>query len=370
MNENKFNTNQFSFSWTLVGALFALVFVAAACTSVAGGFLSGAASLPLATIPTDATATATPFNPVEATITPTPLPPTTATPQPSPTPIDPWENFPPPVEVSAIDIRRPLTPHEHNDELINIMLLGSDQRPNEYGHRTDVMMLVSIDPREHTVKLLSFPRDLYVFIPGRRVDRINVADAVGGSEMVKNTILYNFGLEVDHLVRINFYGFMGVVDALGGIDVEVGAYLSDKCGRQWTYSPGEYHMDGFQALCYMRMRKTTGDFDRLRREQEVIMALFKKVLSIDGLTRVPEMYDQFKTFVETDMGLDDVFVLLPTAVDVARDPSVIEHYDIGPDMGSLWRVPYSGASVILPDWDAIEAMLVESFGLPVQNREG
>lgn len=354
-----------------IGAFLALIFILVACSTVAGGFLGGAAPFagPLVTVPPNATSTATPFRPVEPTITPTPLPPTTATPLPSPTPIDPWENFPAPKEPSAIEIRRPLKTQEDNDDLVNIMLLGSDQRPYEYGHRTDVMMLVSIDTKENTVKLLSFPRDLYVFIPGWRIDRINVADGIGGTEMVKNTILYNFGLEIDHIVRVNFYGFMGVVDALGGIDVEVGAYLSDKCGRWWTYTPGTYHMDGFQALCYVRMRKTTGDFDRLRREQEVVMALFKEVLSINGLTRVPELYEQFKTFVETDLTLEDVVTMLPTAIKVAGDQTLIEHFDIGPDMGTLWRVPYSGASVILPNWEAIEAMLVNSFGIPEQNRQ-
>lgn len=370
MRQDNFVRNQFPFPLKHFLILLGLIFIIAACTTLAGGFLGSPAQLtaPLVTVPPDATATATPFSPVEATITPTPLPPTTPTPSPSPTPVDPWENFPAPVEASAIELRRPLKPHEENDELVNILILGSDQRPYEYGHRTDVMMLVSIDPKEHTVKMLSFPRDLYVFIPGWRTDRINVADGRGGDVMVKNTILYNFGMEVDHIVRINFYGFMGAVDALGGIDVEVGGYLSDKCGRQWSYSPGVYHMDGFQALCYVRMRKTTGDFDRLRREQEVMMALFNEALSINGLARVPELYDQFKAFVETDMSVEDVFKLLPTAAEVARDPTLIERYDVGPEMGSLWRVPYSGASVILPNWEAIEAMLIESFGIPEQNR--
>ena len=351
-----------------MAALLAAIFVIAACSTITGGALIGAAPPDrlLATVPADATATATPFSPAEPTTTPTPLPLTTPTFTPSPTPVEVWENFKAPVEGSAIDLRRPLYPHEANEDLINVMLLGSDQRPHGYGHRTDVMMLVSIDPGEHTVKLLSFPRDLYVFIPGWRVDRINVADGIGGPEMVADTILYNFGMEVDHWARINFIGFMNGVDALGGIDVQVGGYLQDKCGRYWTYSPGLYHMDGFQALCYVRMRKTTGDFDRLRREQEVVFALFDKVLSLDGITRAPELYDQFKSLVETDMRVDDILRLLPTAAEVAGDTSQIEHYDIGPEMGTLWRVPYSGASVILPDWEAIEEMLVDNFGLPEQ----
>lgn len=302
-----------------------------------------------------------------ASSTPLSDPMTTSTPPPKPTPVDPWEDFAAPAEPSAIEIRRPMHVSSDADQLINIIVLGSDQRPNDYGHRTDVMLLVSINPDTQMVKLLSFPRDLYVYIPGWRVDRINVADAKGGPEMVADTIRYNFGLQIDHWVRVDFSGFTRIVNALGGIDVQVGGRLQDECGRVWSYSPGVYHMDGFQALCYARMRKTTGDFDRLRREQELALALFDKVLSINGLKQIPELYRQYRGFVETNLDLADVISLVPAAVHVAGDPSAIQRYDIGPEMGSLWRVPVSGASVILPEWDPIEAMLEDAFGLSVQS---
>jgi LCP family protein required for cell wall assembly len=231
------------------------------------------------------------------------------------------------------------------------------------------MMLVSLDLEAGTATLLSFPRDLYVFIPGWRVDRINVADAYGGPERVAQTILYNFGIEVDHTVMINFYGFKQVVDALGGIDVKVEAYLYDECGRRdWSYSPGRtYHMDGFAALCYVRMRKTTGDFDRLRRQQETMLAIFNKMLTLEGLTRVPDLYAQFRSYVETDISVEDTLRLLPLATKLAADPDRIHRYSIDPTMASQWRVPYSGASVLLPDWEAIEPMLHEIFESPPQD---
>jgi LCP family protein required for cell wall assembly len=254
------------------------------------------------------------------------------------------------------------------ENVINIMILGSDERPYEYGHRTDVMMLASLNLDNSTVTLLSFPRDLYVFIPGWRVDRINVADAYGGPERVAQTILYNFGIEVDHTVMVNFYGFRQVVDSLGGINVNVGAFLQDECGhRVWTYSAGRtYTMDGFAALCYVRMRKTSGDHDRLRRQQEVLLAIFEKTLTLEGLSRVPELYSQFLTYVETDISVEDTLRLLPLATKLSSEPERIKRFSIDPTMGSLWRVPYSGASVILPEWPAIKSLLYEVFETPPQ----
>jgi LCP family protein required for cell wall assembly len=281
---------------------------------------------------------------------------------PTPTSVDPWGNFPAPVEPSAIEIRRPLTPLNVPEGTVNIIILGSDQRPYEYGHRTDTMMLLSLDPQGGKATLLSFPRDLYVFIPGWRMDRINTADPNGGPDRIAQTMLYNFGLEVHHWVRANFWGFTQAVDTLGGIDVQVGAGLRDECGGiYWRYGEGSYHMDGFTALCYVRMRRVTGDFDRMRRQQEVVLAIFDRVLSLDGLSRAPELYTQFNSMVETDMELDDILPLLPLAAKLSSDPSQIHRLEIGVDMGELWRVPYSGASVIQPKWDAIEAMLLENF---------
>ncbi len=348
----------------LIATIVIFIFMIGACTNIAGLLMSGvpADRILMATIDPNPTATATPFGPIPPTITPPPPPSATATPPATPTSVDPWGDFPAPVEPSAVEIRRPMQPLKVSEDTVNIMILGSDQRPYEYGHRTDTMMLVSLDPVAGTATLLSFPRDLYVFIPGWRMDRINTADPNGGPERVAQTVLYNFGLEVHHWVRVNFWGFTQAIDTLGGIDVQVGKGLSDECGGiQWRYGVGTYHMDGFKALCYVRMRHVTGDFDRMRRQQEVVLAIFNRVLSLDGLARAPELYTTFRSMVETDMDLDEILTLLPLAAKLSADPSQITRLEIGVEMGELWRVPYSGASVIQPKWDAIQNMLHEHF---------
>jgi LCP family protein required for cell wall assembly len=249
------------------------------------------------------------------------------------------------------------------DDVVNIVILGSDYRPERTGSRSDTFIVLSLDPGTGTVTMISIPRDLYVYLPGWRVDRINTADPRGGPEMVKNTILYNLGIEVDHWVRVYFSGFVTAVDLLGGIYVNVGSYTSDQCGDTiYTYSPGMYQMDGYTALCYVRMRKMSSDFDRLRRQQEVVKALFNRILNLDGLSRVPQLYDQFDSLMQTDMELSDILPLVPLAATIASDPSQIHAYSIGSNMVTMWRVPYSGASVLLPNWDAIKDMLQDAFG--------
>ena len=102
---------------------------------------------------------------------------------------------------------------------INILLLGSDQRRGSGGFRTDVVLLVTINPADNSINITSFPRDLYVNIPGYSQNRINTAHARGGFETMANTFEYNFGVRPDYYALINFWSFVDVVNSLGGIDV-------------------------------------------------------------------------------------------------------------------------------------------------------
>ncbi len=346
------------FAW-----LTGLALTLTGCTgAISGLFGGGASGAPLVTRNPGATRTPTPFAALAPTRTPIPTATSTPGPTASPTPVNPWGDFAGPVEPSAIEIPPPMPPMPFPAGAVNIVLLGSDLRPNLGGWRTDTMLVLSLNPTAGTVTLLSIPRDLYVYIPGFRIDRVNTADVRGGFPMVSATLLYNLGVRVDHWARINFSGFIAGVDALGGIDVQVTGYLYDECGRRyWRYKPGVYHMDGFTALCYVRMRKASSDFDRLRREQEVTLALFTKVLSVNALTRLPEVYDQFSSLVKTDMTVGDLLPLVPLAANVAADRTRIHQYAIGSSLVTSWRVPYSGAAVLLPNRDAIQAMLQNAF---------
>ena len=231
------------------------------------------------------------------------------------------------------------------------------------GYRTDTLMIASLNPSEGTGTLLSIPRDLYVYIPGWKISRINTAEPRGGFEMIANTVLYNFGIPLHHWVRVEFTGLSKAVNLLGGITVQSTGNLYDECGgTYYSYGVDEYKMDGFTALCYVRMRKTSSDFDRLRRQQEVVRAMFSQVIRIDGLEKVPELFELFGHTFATDLRLDDLLELLPLAASMATDPASVRQFSIDQSMTEGFRVPGSGAAVLLPRRGLIQAMLNEAFG--------
>ncbi|NIS78819.1 MAG: hypothetical protein GTO14_00985 [Anaerolineales bacterium] len=339
--------------------LLLLLGVVSACNSM-GAIFPGAVGVgaPLVTADPLASETPTPFIPILPTATSPPVATYTPTPAPSPTNMLPWGSFAPPSEPSAIEIPPPMPLIQQPENSINIILLGSDQRPKDGAFRTDTMMILMLDPDNGKATMLSIPRDLYVFIPGWRVDRINTADVRGGTQWVFDAVRYNFGIELDYWVRVNFGGFITAIDALGGIYVQVGKSLYDRCGDfDYSYSPGTQYMDGYTALCYVRMRKRTSDFDRLRRQQEVVQAIFNRVLSLDGLSRVPDLYNQFNYLVQTNLTLEGILPLVPLGANLASDPSLIQRLTIDPSLASSFRVPYSGAAVLLPDRTGIQAMI-------------
>jgi LCP family protein required for cell wall assembly len=350
----------------LAVSMFVLLVAAAAgvaCTLSVPAVLAGPTSTPVVLPYLPATWTPTTTSPQQSTPTRTPTGTTTPAPTQTPTPANPWEGFAGPTQPSAIDIPRPMPLIEQPESVVNIVVIGTDSRANMGIARSDTLMIASLDKASGQVTLLSIPRDLYVYIPGWRVDRINTADVYGREDLVKTTILYNFGLRTDHFIRVGFSGFIETVNMLGGIDVHVTRSLSDSCGgRQYNYTPGVYHMDGFTALCYVRMRYSTSDFDRLRREQEVIEAIFAKTFSLYGLTKVPQLFANFGNLVQTDITVADALPLTPLAGSIAADPSRIHLYRVDQTMVTSYRVPSSGAAVLLPNREAISAMLQTAFG--------
>jgi len=334
---------------------------------------SGNNDLPiLLKAPKGATPTPTPFQPVPPTPTyiptlsqdqaafPTPLPPS-STPS---APITDQNSFPQPSYPVNITIPPPggLLPQPEGQ--INIVLLGSDERAEVGGVRTDTILLLTINPKQQTASLISFPRDLYVFIPGWDSDRINVAIQHGSFEGVKNTFEYNFGVRPDHYVLINFNAFVEVIDSLGGIDVQVPVPLADNRDYVGWFSlpAGLVHMDGSTALWYVRSRMTTSDFDRTRRQQEVIQATLEKLISMNGIARAPELYSIYKDTVTTDMTFTNMAPLILLAAKMA-DPAKLRHYYVGPAEVTGWYTP-AGAAVLLPNREAIMGIIYQAMTGP------
>jgi len=255
------------------------------------------------------------------------------------------------------------------DGQVNILILGSDWRENS-GYRTDVVLLLSIFTKEKKVSLVSFPRDLWVTIPGLQEERINTAMGYGGFPLLASTFEYNFAIHIDHYMMTNFYGFKGIVDTLGGIDIEASQNTADKCDLSYAHGswcsvgPGTEHLDGEKALWYVRSRYTSNDFDRTRRAQEVLQALFKKIMTLDAISRAPEIYNLFISSVETDLSLSDILALIDVAPVFLSDSSSIRRYAIGTNQVTSYVIPSSGASVLLPNYEAIWQVIQEAVYTP------
>lgn len=277
-------------------------------------------------------------------------------------------------------------PIDFDDSVVNILLLGRDTSRDAAIYRTDVIIVASVDRETNTVSLLSIPRDLFVWIPGWTMNRINTAaahgDAIGygenGVDLLKQTILYNLGLPIHHWIRIDFNGFKAAVDALGGISIPVSCALQDwrlkspgldeqdaDNWEQFLLEPGIVQMDGDLALWYSRTRRSTNDFDRSRRQQQVLRSIFDRALSLDALTHAAELFGVFREFVDTDVDRATALSLLPVAAKLDR--SRIRSRFISAEQVRGWRTP-QGASVLLPQPELIQPLLAEAFAPARTNR--
>lgn len=212
---------------------------------------------------------------------------------------------------------------------MNVLILGVDARAGEgYLTRTDSVMVMGVQPSGLDVNLLSIPRDLYVDTPGYGLQRVNTVNVLGeqdalgsGARLAADAIAQSFSIRVDHTMRINFDGFIGIVDALGGIDVEVPSLLIDyeypteNYGTMTVrFEPGWQHLDGWQALAYARTRHADDDYRRAARQQQVLMGIAQALLKPQNWPRIPAAANAFFQSVDTDMTLLDLLAIAPPLV--------------------------------------------------------
>jgi LCP family protein required for cell wall assembly len=324
--------------------------------------------------PPGSTATATPFQPLPATPFPgsdgngegySATPDSTPAIDPStPTPQNPWGDYAGPSIWPDIDVPEPVGLLPHPDGQVNILLLGSDQRPNDGGFRTDTIQLLTINPHEGSIKLTSFPRDLYVYIPGYTIQRINTAMGWGRFDALAETMEYNFGVRPDYYVLTNFWSFKEVVDSIGGITVYASRDMCDQRDGYESYCvyQGYTWMDGDTALWYVRARYTAGDIDRGRRQQEVLQAIFNEMLNLNGLARAPELYEIYKNNVTTDLDFGILSSLLPIASHLAETQD-LGRFTIGDEQVYDWTNT-NGAMVLVPIREAVLEVMRQVISQP------
>lgn len=206
---------------------------------------------------------------------------------------------------------------EEREESLTVLALGLDARGDYLRGRTDAIVLISIYPKKESVSILSIPRDSYVQIGNTgKYDKINHAYPFGGVEVTKTTVENLVGVDIDHYVVFNFTSFMRMVDALGGVEIDVPYTFTeqDSKDRQGAIriEKGRQLLDGEKALAYARMRKSDpeGDIGRGKRQQEVILALADKLLSFKSLSNFSEVYDIIKESMATDVSITDIPSLL------------------------------------------------------------
>ncbi len=278
----------------------------------------------------------------------------------------------------------------HGDDLMNILLVGNDgEITNDGSLRTDTMIVVSVNRTAGTVALLSIPRDLYVYMPSWTMQRINTAwaygDAVGwtdgGFGLMRQTLLYNLGINVHHYAMVDLTGFKALVDAVGGVELAVDCALQDlplvdsqvpaaayqaADDDYWVLPVGSYTMTGAEALWYARSRHNSSDFDRGRRQMQLLRAVWRKARAQGLLTQVPELWTQAAPYVQTSLTLEDILGLAPIAANL--DPGKIEEFTLVRTYHTTpWQTP-DGSYVQLPVYETIRPLLEDFYTPPTQNQ--
>ena len=260
---------------------------------------------------------------------------------------------------------------------MNILLLGSDRRPDESApSRTDAVIIARVDPERHRIALLSLPRDLMVKIPGYGETRINAAkvwgetygEPGGGVALARKTVEHLLGVPIDYVIYIDFEGFIGAIDAAGGIIVDVPKELYDPQFPTMDYGytvahflPGPQHMDGATALMYSRIRHSDSDFARMRRQQQVlagVLASLRDQNVFESIERIDEVTAALRDYVRTDIPEERVLGLAWALRDIT--PDQIEHYLLDENMVTFGVGSDRWAEVALPG--AIDELVAQLIG--------
>ncbi|MFC0560833.1 LCP family glycopolymer transferase [Halalkalibacter alkalisediminis] len=223
-----------------------------------------------------------------------------------------------------------------NREPLSFLITGVDSRGDHHSGRSDTIIVMTVNPEEQSVKMLSIPRDTRTDIIGRgTVDKINHAYAFGGVQMAMDTVEHFLDIPIDHYVSINMEGFKGLVDALGGVQVN-NSFAFSINGH--TFPEGELFLSGEEALAYSRMRKEDprGDFGRNDRQREIVEAVIQEGAQISSITRVGSILNEVGKSVRTDLDLDGMWKIQDKYRDARHNVEQLEIKGNGTRMNGIY----------------------------------
>lgn len=246
------------------------------------------------------------------------------------------------------------------DNVINILLVGIDTRDTSLTsglQQGDVQIILSINKDTGSIKLTSLLRDMYVTIPGyKNMNRINVAYARGGGQLAMRTVNKNFEMNIQNYVTINFYGLASIIDAIGGIDIDLTKTEAGAINTYLRKHPPKYdntdgsqrvtlekkdgvqHLDGVQAVMYARLRKIDNDFGRTARQRHLLELLLEKVMQDMSLDKMMTLIETCIPYVTTNMNPSTMVELGMTVL----SSDIISRAKAGEELLEQHRVPMDG----------------------------
>lgn len=254
---------------------------------------------------------------------------------------------------------------ETSSRVMHVMILGVDRREDDVG-RSDTMMVTAVDMDQKKAALLSVPRDTRVKIDGYGYEKINHAYAYGGHKLSQNAIENLLGVSIDHYILIDTKAFERIIDAIGGIDINVEKRMyyedpwDDNGGLVIDLYPGEQHLDGQKAIQYVRYRDGEGDIGRIGRQQHFIKAVLAKVISPEMLPRLPKLVEEVSSAIKTDMSLAELLEFANTMKSVHDNGLTAQMVPGQPayiDDVSYW----------IPDITDLRALLASELGSNLTN---
>ena len=251
------------------------------------------------------------------------------------------------------------------NELGYVLLMGVDRRDGDVG-RSDTLMLAAVDEEHGRAALLSIPRDTRIEVGSYGYDKINHAYAFGGHEMTLASVSALVGVPITHYIMVDTSSFERIVDAVGGVDIDVEKRMyyedpwDDDGGLVIDLAPGEQHMNGAQAIQYVRYRDGEGDIGRIGRQQHFMRALLAQLLSPQVLPRLAAVVDEVKNAVDTDLTTRQLLTLATRLKDmeaggvsmqmVAGTPAYLGDVSYWiPDFVETRRALFAGVGKDLPE---------------------
>ena len=250
-----------------------------------------------------------------------------------------------------------------------IMIMGVDAREDDVG-RSDTLMIAAVDPKRNQASLLSVPRDTRVKIAGHGWDKINAAYAygsaksgiLGGEKLAQRTVEDFLGVNIDHYVVIDTHAFQKIIDAIGGIDIDVEKRMyyedpwDDDGGLVIDLRPGKQHMDGKTAVTYVRYRDEEGDIGRIKRQQKFMKACMDKVTSPAIIPKLPTVIKEVMSSVKTDLSFRQLLEFAGTLKEAQKNGLKTEMVPGRP-------LYISGVSYWIPDVEKLRTTLAETLGI-------